>query len=79
MVCGQRFLWQCGRCASLIGQGAPIWLLDEPLNGLDSQAARMTEALAAAHCASGGICMIASHQEFALPGMQQLALAEHAA
>ncbi|MDR2857845.1 MAG: heme ABC exporter ATP-binding protein CcmA [Novosphingobium sp.] len=65
--------------ARLIGQAAPVWLLDEPLNGLDSQAARLTEALAAEHCAAGGICVIASHQSFTLPGMRQLALAEFAA
>jgi heme exporter protein A len=26
--------------ARLIGQGAPVWLLDEPLNGLDTEASR---------------------------------------
>ncbi len=65
--------------ARLIGQGAPIWLLDEPLNGLDGDAVRLAETLAAEHCASGGICVIASHQPFALPGMRQLVLAEFAA
>jgi heme exporter protein A len=65
--------------ARLIGQAAPIWLLDEPLNGLDVEAVRLAETLAAEHCAAGGICVIASHQSFALPGMQQLALAEYAA
>jgi heme exporter protein A len=65
--------------ARLIGQAAPIWLLDEPLNGLDTQAARLAETLAAEHCAAGGICVVASHQSFALPGMQALALADHAA
>jgi heme exporter protein A len=65
--------------ARLIGQQAPIWLLDEPLNGLDSQAARLAETLAAEHCAAGGICVVASHQPFALARMRQLPLAEHAA
>lgn len=62
--------------ARLIGQAAPLWLLDEPLNGLDTDAARLTEKLAAEHCAGGGICVIASHQPFALAGMQRLELAE---
>jgi heme exporter protein A len=65
--------------ARLIGQAAPIWLLDEPLNGLDTDAARLAEALAADHCSAGGICVIASHQPFALPAMRQLVLAEFAA
>ena len=62
--------------ARLIGQRAAVWLLDEPLNGLDRTAAALTQQLAAEHLAAGGICVIASHQPFALPGMQQLALAE---
>lgn len=62
--------------ARLIGQQAPIWLLDEPLNGLDTDAVRMCEALVAEHCAAGGIALIASHQSFTLPGLKTLALAE---
>jgi len=58
----------------VLGQHAPIWLLDEPLNGLDSAAVALTEALAAEHCAAGGICVIASHQPFNLPGMAALDL-----
>lgn len=65
--------------ARLIGQDAPLWLLDEPLNGLDTNAARLAEAIAAEHCASGGICIIASHQPFALPGMKRLELSEFTA
>lgn len=65
--------------ARLIGQGAPIWLLDEPLNGLDTGAVTLVEGLAAQHCAQGGICLVASHQPFALPGMARLDLRELAA
>lgn len=65
--------------ARLIGQGAAIWLLDEPLNGLDSEAARLVETIAAEHCAAGGICLIASHQPFALAAMRRIELAEFAA
>ena len=65
--------------ARLIGQQAPIWLLDEALNGLDANAARLAETLAAEHCASGGICVIAAHQPFTLPGMARLDLADYAA
>ena len=65
--------------ARLIGQSAAVWLLDEPLNGLDADAARLAEALAAEHCAGGGICVIASHQPFALDGMHRIELADYAA
>jgi heme exporter protein A len=60
--------------ARLIGQSAAVWLLDEPLNGLDRAAVALVAELAAEQLAAGGICVIASHQPFALPGMQQLAL-----
>ena len=64
--------------ARLLGQRAAIWLLDEPMNGLDTAACATVEALAADHCANGGICIIASHQAFALPHMVTLDLAEFA-
>jgi heme exporter protein A len=64
--------------ARLLGQQAAIWLLDEPLNGLDVHAARLVEQLTAAHCAAGGIALVASHQPIALPRLTQLALADYA-
>lgn len=60
--------------ARLLGQDAVIWLLDEPLNGLDTDAVAMAEALVAQHCAGGGIALVASHQPMALPGGQRLDL-----
>lgn len=65
--------------ARLIGQAAPVWLLDEPLNGLDADAVILAQDLAAEHCAAGGICLVASHQAFALPGLRTLVLADYAA
>ncbi len=62
--------------ARLCGQGVAHWLLDEVLNGLDSEAVQTAQALAAEHCAAGGTCLIASHQAFDLPGMKVLSLAE---
>jgi len=64
--------------ARLLGQGAPVWLLDEPLNGLDTSACELAETLVAEHCAGGGICVVASHQPITLPGVQALELAEFA-
>lgn len=65
--------------ARLIGQSAPIWLLDEPLNGLDSHGVALVEALVAEHCAAGGMAVVASHQPFTLPGLKRLDLADYAA
>jgi heme exporter protein A len=64
--------------ARLISQTAQVWLLDEPLNGLDSDAVKLVEQLAAEHCAGGGICLIASHQPFALEGMRRAELMDFA-
>ena len=65
--------------ARLIGQSAPIWLLDEPLNGLDTHGVALVEQLVAEHCAAGGIAVIASHQPFTLPSLQRLDIADFAA
>ncbi|TIX51359.1 heme ABC exporter ATP-binding protein CcmA [Alteraurantiacibacter aquimixticola] len=64
--------------ARLMGQEAQVWLLDEPLNGLDTDAVALTEKLVEDHCAAGGIALIASHQRFELKGMARLELAEFA-
>jgi len=64
--------------ARLLGQNAPIWLLDEPLNGLDTSAVALTEALVAEHCAGQGIAVIASHQPVSVPHMRKIELAEFA-
>ena len=60
----------------LKAQGTPIWLLDEPLNGLDTAAAAVLIEDTAAFCAGGGIAVIASHQPFALAGLRQLDLSK---
>lgn len=65
--------------ARLVGQSAPVWLLDEPLNGLDRAAVGMVEALVAQHCANGGVALVASHQPIALPGDKRIDLAEFTA
>ena len=65
--------------ARLIGQRAPIWLLDEPLNGLDAQAVILVQELVASHCLAGGIAVVASHQPIELPGMARLDLIGYAA
>ncbi|KLE33814.1 heme ABC exporter ATP-binding protein CcmA [Aurantiacibacter luteus] len=65
--------------ARLTGQGAPIWLLDEPLNGLDAAGAALVEAMVAEHLGAGGVAVIASHQPFALASGRTFHLPDHAA
>jgi heme exporter protein A len=65
--------------ARLTGQRAAIWLLDEPLNGLDAHAIELFEELVEDHCTAGGIAVIASHQPFGSHRLTRLALADYAA
>lgn len=47
--------------ARVMASGAPLWLLDEPLNGLDRKGVDELDAAIAAHRASGGAVLAASH------------------
>ena len=47
--------------ARVAASGAPLWLLDEPLNGLDIDGVARLEALIADHLARGGAVLAASH------------------
>jgi heme exporter protein A len=47
--------------ARVAASGRPLWLLDEPLNGLDSEGVVRLDRLIAAHRASGGAVLAASH------------------
>lgn len=62
--------------ARIAQSGAPIWLLDEPLNGLDTRWTGVAHALIEAHRSAGGIAVIASHQPLALADCASLSLAE---
>lgn len=48
--------------ARVMLSGAPIWLLDEPGNGLDSPTLDRLAAVIASHRAQGGIVLAATHQ-----------------
>ena len=54
------------RLARVMASGAPLWLLDEPLNGLDTRGSERLATAIAAHRASGGAVLAASHSP--LPG-----------
>ena len=53
---------------------APLWLLDEPANGLDAEGQeRLTKGMAA-HRIRGGAILAASHQPLVLPDSSRVAL-----
>jgi heme exporter protein A len=49
------------RLARVMASDAPLWLLDEPLNGLDRDGIARLDAAIADHRASGGAVLAASH------------------
>jgi len=52
----------------------PLWLFDEPANGLDAASTGRLRDAMAAHCARGGMVIAATHVDFALPGAAVLHL-----
>jgi heme exporter protein A len=60
--------------ARVIASGAPLWLLDEPLNGLDADGQDRLIAAIAGHRAVGGAVLAASHQPLDLPGAAAVTL-----
>ena len=60
--------------ARVIASEAPLWLLDEPANGLDTDGLDRLEAAMAGHRAGGGAILAASHQPLALDGAQTVRL-----
>jgi len=48
--------------ARVAASGAPLWLLDEPMNALDSEGARKLGRLVERHLERGGAVLAASHQ-----------------
>ena len=46
---------------------APIWILDEPTNGLDTEARKRLFRALAAHRQGGGLVIAASHETLDLP------------
>jgi heme exporter protein A len=60
--------------ARVVAGGADIWLLDEPVNGLDAASTGLLEGLVACHRDRGGIVLVASHIPVALPDARVLPL-----
>ena len=49
------------RLARVIASGTPLWLLDEPANGLDSEGLARLDTAIAEHRGTGGAVLAASH------------------
>jgi heme exporter protein A len=65
--------------ARLIAIPAPLWLLDEPGAALDADGETRLDEAIAAHRATGGRLVVATHQAAALPGAIELRLGDFAA
>jgi len=50
------------RLARVLAANAPLWLLDEPMNGLDAEGAHRLAQAIAGHREAGGAVLAASHQ-----------------
>ena len=60
--------------ARVVASKAPLWLLDEPANGLDDASVRVLEALIAGHRVGGGIALVATHLPIEVPGAVPIVL-----
>jgi heme exporter protein A len=60
--------------ARVIAGAAPLWLLDEPANGLDAEGQERLAAAMAAHRAQGGAILAASHQPLGLDDAKAVGL-----
>lgn len=60
--------------ARVVASGAPIWLLDEPANGLDHGAIGVLGGLIAAHRAAGGIAVVATHLPIRMQGAGEIVI-----
>lgn len=55
--------------AGLMMAGALLWILDEPLTGLDVRGVAMVEQLIRDHLQGGGMAVMTTHQPLALDGV----------
>ena len=60
--------------ARVVASGAPLWLLDEPANGLDGEGQDRLAAVMAEHRRKGGAVLAASHQPLGLEDAQRVVL-----
>jgi heme exporter protein A len=58
--------------------GAPLWLLDEPLNALDGPAQQAFRLALQQHLADGGLAIAATHADLGIAGASMLELGRQA-
>jgi heme exporter protein A len=58
----------------LLASQAPVWLLDEPYNGLDSDNAARLDSALLKHSGNGGIALVAAHQAPSINVAQSISL-----
>ncbi|MCG2633863.1 MAG: cytochrome c biogenesis heme-transporting ATPase CcmA [Gammaproteobacteria bacterium] len=65
---------QCRRIAlcRVLLQQATLWVLDEPLNSLDSGSQTLLESLLDQHLENGGMAVLTTHQPLSLAGAGQI-------
>jgi heme exporter protein A len=61
--------------ARVLAAGAPLWLLDEPLNALDAPSQAALRAALGHHLAGGGLVVAATHAPIDVPNARLLELA----
>ncbi|MEZ5728633.1 MAG: heme ABC exporter ATP-binding protein CcmA [Burkholderiaceae bacterium] len=59
---GQRRRLQMARLTLNVGEGRPLWLLDEPTTALDAPGQALLGEIVDAHLAAGGCAVVATHQ-----------------
>jgi heme exporter protein A len=64
--------------ARLLAAPAPLWLMDEPTTALDKASITVLEARLAEHRARGGMVVLSTHQDVALPDAKVLRLDDFA-
>ncbi|MBF0325322.1 MAG: heme ABC exporter ATP-binding protein CcmA [Alphaproteobacteria bacterium] len=64
--------------ARLLAAPSPLWLLDEPTTALDKRSIAELERVFAEHRAEGGMVVLSTHMDVALPGARTLHLDEFA-
>lgn len=60
--------------AALVGSASMLWILDEPLTGLDVHGVAMVEGLLRHHVGQGGMVVMTTHQPLALDGVRVVPL-----
>lgn len=58
--------------ARMLMSNAPLWLMDEPFTNLDKQGRELVLQLVEEHLQSGGMCIMAAHQDVAIDAPVQI-------